>query len=191
MILLATLAGVGLIVIALRDIFETLFHPSGKGVVSRMLAHGAWQAFRRLAVRYPAALQLAGPAGFLAVIASWVALLGRIIGSGLGVRLLAAPAGRVLVRSRTGPAKPGRVRRRRLPLGSEPLDAGLRRHYAGHRVAQGIRSHRGLNGLWTSDRRHYVAALHLSGALPPQIACRRDSARGQDGVGDWNPYSAT
>jgi hypothetical protein len=75
MILLATLAGVGLIVIALRDIFQTLFHPSGKGSISRTLAHASWQAFRRVALRYPTALQLAGPVGFLATIASWIALL--------------------------------------------------------------------------------------------------------------------
>ncbi len=75
MILLATLAGVGLIVIALRDIFQTLFHPSGKGGISRMLAHAGWQAFRRIALRHPTALQLAGPVGFLVTIASWIALL--------------------------------------------------------------------------------------------------------------------
>ncbi|MDP8947585.1 MAG: hypothetical protein M3N09_05725 [Actinomycetota bacterium] len=64
-----------LIFAAVRDIFQTLFHPSGKGSISRTLVHASWQAFRRVALRYPTALPLAGAVGFLATIASWVALL--------------------------------------------------------------------------------------------------------------------
>lgn len=75
MILLATLVGVILIITALLDIFQTLFHPSGKGILSRTLAYGAWKAIRPLASRYPTTLQFAGPLGFLATVATWAALL--------------------------------------------------------------------------------------------------------------------
>jgi hypothetical protein len=75
MSLLATLVGVLLIVTALRDIFQTLFHPSGKGSLSRALAYGVWKLTRPVASRYPTALQLAGPFGFLATIAIWAVML--------------------------------------------------------------------------------------------------------------------
>jgi hypothetical protein len=67
--------GVALILAALRDIFQTLFHPSGKGIMSHALTHAVWRTFRRAAFRYPTALQLAGPVGFLATIVAWVASL--------------------------------------------------------------------------------------------------------------------
>lgn len=75
MTLLATLAGAALILAALRDIFQTLFHPSGKGMLSRTITHVAWHAFRSVALRWPAALRLAGPVGFLSTLAVWVFLL--------------------------------------------------------------------------------------------------------------------
>ncbi len=37
MTLLLSLLGVGLLLFALRDIFDTLFHPSGRGMLSRVL----------------------------------------------------------------------------------------------------------------------------------------------------------
>jgi hypothetical protein len=46
---LATLLGVTLIVLALRDIFHQLFHPSGAGSVSGMLMKAIWRAFRLVA----------------------------------------------------------------------------------------------------------------------------------------------
>src|SRR5918993_449084 len=73
--LLATLVGAILIIVALGDIFQTLFHPSGKGRLSRNLIHGVWTATRPVVSRYPRTLQFAGPLGFLATLAAWAVVL--------------------------------------------------------------------------------------------------------------------
>jgi Ion channel len=73
--LLLSLLGAGLILVALRDIFDTLFHPSGKGMLSRALPRFLWRGVRRIGGRYPLAQELCGPVTLLAVIASWAALL--------------------------------------------------------------------------------------------------------------------
>jgi Ion channel len=73
--LFLSLLGAGLILAALRDIFDTLFHPSGKGMLSRALPRLFWGGVRRIGVHYPLAQELCGPATLLAVIASWTALL--------------------------------------------------------------------------------------------------------------------
>ena len=70
-----TLLGIGLVAIALRDIFETLFHPSGRGVLGRSIARGVWSLGRRLAVGAESARLLAGPLGYVAVLAAWAAML--------------------------------------------------------------------------------------------------------------------
>ena len=75
MTLLLSLLGAGLILIALRDIFDTLFHPSGKGMLSQSLPRLLWRGVRRIGVRYPLAQELCGPATLLCVIASWTTLL--------------------------------------------------------------------------------------------------------------------
>ena len=75
MSLLATLVGAILIIVALSDIFQTLFHPSGKGSLSRTLIYGIWKATRLVVSRYPRVLQLAGPLGFLVTLATWTVLL--------------------------------------------------------------------------------------------------------------------
>lgn len=75
MTLLLSLFGSGLILVALRDIFDTLFHPSGKGMLSRALPRFLWRGIRRIGHRYPLAQELCGPVTLLAVIASWAALL--------------------------------------------------------------------------------------------------------------------
>ena len=72
----ATLLGVILIILGLRDVFHQLFHPSGAGSVSGILMKAVWRVFRRLvARRYRSLLALAGPSALVAVIASWVVLL--------------------------------------------------------------------------------------------------------------------
>jgi hypothetical protein len=73
--LILSLLGIGLIFAALRDIFDTLFHPSGKGMLSRALPRPLWRGARWFAARYPTARELCGPIALLAVIASWVVLL--------------------------------------------------------------------------------------------------------------------
>ena len=75
MTLLLSLLGAGLILVAVRDIFDTLFHPSGKGMLSRALPRFLWRGVRRIGGRYPLAQELCGPVTLLAVIASWAALL--------------------------------------------------------------------------------------------------------------------
>jgi len=73
--ILATLLGAALIVVALRDIFQQLFKPSGGGVLSRRLMWVVWRGFRRFATRRPGLLRLAGPVLLVAIIAGWASLL--------------------------------------------------------------------------------------------------------------------
>ncbi len=75
MTLLLSLLGAGLILFALRDIFDTLFHPSGKGMLSRTLPRPLWRGVRRFGAHYPVVREVCGPVTLLAVIASWTALL--------------------------------------------------------------------------------------------------------------------
>ena len=72
---LTTLVGAILITATLIDTFQTLFHPSGKGRLSRTLIYGVWKATHLVARRYPTALQIAGPLGFLVTLATWTAML--------------------------------------------------------------------------------------------------------------------
>ena len=75
MTLSLSLLGTGLILVALRDIFDTLFHPSGKGMLSRALPRFLWRVVRRFGGRYPLVQELCGPVTLLVVIASWTTLL--------------------------------------------------------------------------------------------------------------------
>lgn len=72
---LSTAAGALLVLVALRDVFDTLFHTHGRGTVSVALIRGLWRAMRRLVRGNHAALSLAGPIAFLGVIALWGALV--------------------------------------------------------------------------------------------------------------------
>lgn len=72
---LLTLLGTGLILFALRDIFDTLFHPSGKGMLSRALPRPIWRGARQIGAQHSLVRELCGPVTLLAVIASWTALL--------------------------------------------------------------------------------------------------------------------
>ncbi len=76
MSVVTALIGAGLILLALRDVFHTLFHPSGRGSISELLPKVIWrQVFRRLAKHRPGILALGGPTTVLAVISSWTVLL--------------------------------------------------------------------------------------------------------------------
>lgn len=66
-------AGAVLILVALRDIFHTLFHPEGHGGMSDYIAYGVWRSFR--ATGSASALNFAGPFAFLAVVTTWAALM--------------------------------------------------------------------------------------------------------------------
>lgn len=70
----ATLLGVALIGVGLRDIWHTLFHPSARGMVNRLVSRLVWAASRRL-VRDGSQLNVAGPLAMTAVIMTWGVLL--------------------------------------------------------------------------------------------------------------------
>ena len=70
-----TLLGAALVFLALRDIFDVLFHPLGRGMVARRVVRGvAWMA--RQLPRGPSTIGLlAGPLSYIAVVATWATLL--------------------------------------------------------------------------------------------------------------------
>lgn len=70
-----TLLGVAVIAIALRDIFDVLFHPLGRGMVARWVVRSVGWAARHLPGGQKTIGLLAGPIGYVAVVATWAALL--------------------------------------------------------------------------------------------------------------------
>src|SRR4051794_22177496 len=68
-----TAAAVVIVATALRDVFDTLFHESGRAVLSRLLMRGVWRLFRRLGGRRR--LSLAGPIALIVVVMSWATML--------------------------------------------------------------------------------------------------------------------
>ena len=70
---LSTAGGALIVAAVLRDVFHTLFHPGGEGSISRQLMRLVWRAFHLRSGRQP--LVLAGPVGFVAVVAAWTLLL--------------------------------------------------------------------------------------------------------------------
>lgn len=70
-----TLLGVALIAIALRDIFDVLFHPLGRGVIARRVVLGVSGLARRMPGGGGTLGLLAGPLAYAAVVATWAALL--------------------------------------------------------------------------------------------------------------------
>ena len=75
MAVLGTVAGALLIVVALRDVFDTILYPQGRGVVSSAMVRGIWRLMRRVAKGKQAALSLAGPLAFITVLAVWGTLI--------------------------------------------------------------------------------------------------------------------
>ncbi len=74
-----TIAGVVLILITLRDVFHTLWHPSGFGTLSRLVFTLVWR-LAKLGSRRRSA-QLAGPFGVVGTLAAWTLLV--VMGFGL------------------------------------------------------------------------------------------------------------
>jgi hypothetical protein len=70
-----TVLGVALIALALRDIFDVLFHPLGRGMIARKVVQVVTGAARRLPGGSGTIGLLAGPIGYAAVVATWAALL--------------------------------------------------------------------------------------------------------------------
>ena len=72
---LSSVGGALLVVVALRDVFDTLVHPHGRGVVSQGVIRLTWRVMRTLVRGNHAALSLAGPVAFIGVIVVWGALV--------------------------------------------------------------------------------------------------------------------
>jgi voltage-gated potassium channel Kch len=70
-----TLLGIALVALTLRDIFDVLFHPLGKGMIARQVVRGVSAVARRLAGEAQTVGLLAGPLSYVAVVATWAVLL--------------------------------------------------------------------------------------------------------------------
>jgi voltage-gated potassium channel Kch len=70
-----TLLGIALILVALRDIFDVLFHPVGRGIIARRVVLGVAGLARRVPGSKGTIGLLAGPIGYAAVVATWATLL--------------------------------------------------------------------------------------------------------------------
>lgn len=66
-----TVAGIGVIVLGLRDMFHTLLHPTGQGRLSRLVLAGTWRISRATGHRLGSTV---GPLAMVAVILLWVLL---------------------------------------------------------------------------------------------------------------------
>ncbi|GAA1134141.1 potassium channel family protein [Citricoccus alkalitolerans] len=82
MAITATITGIAIILIGLRDMFHSLLHPRGKGAISHAVLSGIWKFSRVTGHRLGSAV---GPAGMLAVVVLWVVL------QGVGWALVYAP----------------------------------------------------------------------------------------------------
>jgi Ion channel len=66
-----TAGGAGLVLVALRDIFHTIWYPSGRGGLSRRLMGAVWRVGRRRRAVGP----LTGPLAMVVVVLAWVLLI--------------------------------------------------------------------------------------------------------------------
>lgn len=74
---LVTVVGVVLIVVALVDIFSTMWVPTGRGRLTRLLMVGVWRAVRGASRAVPlrGLLDRAGPLAMIGVVLTWALLL--------------------------------------------------------------------------------------------------------------------
>jgi len=70
-----TVLGVVLIALALRDIFDVLFHPLGRGMIARRVVRGIAALVRRAPRGAGTLGLLAGPLSYIAVVGTWAGLL--------------------------------------------------------------------------------------------------------------------
>ena len=71
-----TAAGIALIALAVRDVFDALFHPEGRSTLARGIMRSVWTLLRRPG-RSSRAFELAGPLGLVMVFTTWAGLLVR------------------------------------------------------------------------------------------------------------------
>jgi Ion channel len=69
-----TAAGIALIALAGRDVFDALFHPEGRSTLARAMMRGVWGVLGRPG-RGSRSFVVAGPVGLLLVFAGWACLL--------------------------------------------------------------------------------------------------------------------
>ena len=69
-----SLVGVALILLVLRDIFHTLWHPSGFGALSRLLFAFVWRS-TKVVSRVTGPTEVAGPLALLVTALAWTSLL--------------------------------------------------------------------------------------------------------------------
>ncbi len=69
-----TLVGIALIAVALRDIFDVLFHPAGRAAIARRIVLGVSTLAGRVSRRRRVAL-LVGPTSYIIVVGTWAGLL--------------------------------------------------------------------------------------------------------------------
>lgn len=69
-----TLLGAALVALTLRDIFDVLFHPLGRGMIARQVVRLVSSVARVAGGRGTVSL-LAGPLSYIAVVATWASLL--------------------------------------------------------------------------------------------------------------------
>ena len=69
-----TAAGIALIALAGRDVFDALFHPEGRSTLARTIMRGVWRVLGQRRRGSPW-FALAGPAGLVLVFACWATLL--------------------------------------------------------------------------------------------------------------------
>jgi hypothetical protein len=70
-----TVLGIALIALALRDIFDVLFHPLGRGLIARRVVRGIAALVRRAPRGAGTLGLLAGPLSYIAVVGTWAVLL--------------------------------------------------------------------------------------------------------------------
>ena len=75
MTFLLSFLGLLLNAIVLRDVFHTLFAPTGAGAVSSFAARNLWRLFQQIGRRQPTARAVAGPLTLLCIIVLWAFLL--------------------------------------------------------------------------------------------------------------------
>ncbi|WP_188186900.1 potassium channel family protein [Nonomuraea sp. SYSU D8015] len=72
---LVSAVGAGLVMTALRDIFHTLWHPVGRGSLSRLVMRGVWRMFQHfIRRRRGTAAALAGPLAMVTVVCMWISM---------------------------------------------------------------------------------------------------------------------
>src|SRR3954451_3891511 len=73
--ILLTAVGIVFIAAALRDVFDVLFHETGRAVLSHWVMRTVWRTFRLISRSRRTLFSLGGPFALLAVVLSWGLLL--------------------------------------------------------------------------------------------------------------------